>query len=143
MLLRTISASEEDGTPSGFAWQPDDGLLIFMSTRQGGGVVAVAPRRRAMMDASYPPAGVEPPGTMVDAAATARGLIALAFVPKSGSGGIVQLLSPAPLKLLAELPLEGTPTSIKLKGVPGGEHYLTVGFEQGGVEVWSLVPDAE
>ena len=90
-----------------------------------------------MRDACYPPPGVESPGPMVDAAATSRGLLAMAFAPRGGAG-LVQIVSTSPLALLLQLPLESVPMAIKLKGVPGNEHYLTVGFESGGVEVWQL-----
>ena len=67
---------------------------------------------------------------MVDAAATSRGLLAMAFAPRGGAG-LVQIVATSPLALLLELPLESVPRAIKLKGVPGNEHFLTVGFEAG------------
>ena len=135
--LRTIGSSAEDGTPFGIAWQPDDSLLVFLHTRTGGSVISCSPRRRRQSDACYPPPGVESPGPMVDAAATSRGLLAMAFAPRGGAG-LVQIISTSPLALLLQLPLESVPMAIKLKGVPGNEHFLTVGFEAGGVEVWQL-----
>ena len=71
-----------------------------------------------MCDACYPPAGVPSPGPMVDAAATSRGLLAMAFAPRGGAG-LVQIVATSPLALLLELPLESVPRAIKLKGVPG------------------------
>ena len=76
---------------------------------------------------------------MVDAAATSRGLLAMAFAPRDGAG-LVQIVSTSPLALLLQLPLESVPMALRLKGVPGNEHFLTIGFEVGGVEVWSLTP---
>ena len=95
-----------------------------------------------MCDAVYPPPGVASPGPMVDAAATSRGLLAMAFAP-CGGAGLVQIVATSPLALLLELPLESVPRAIKLKGVPGNEHFLTVGFEAGGVEVWVITPEFE
>ena len=140
--LRTVGSSAEDGTPFGIAWQPDDSLLVFLHTRTGGSVISCSPRRRRQSDACYPPPGVESPGPMVDAAATSRGLLAMAFAPRGGAG-LVQIISTSPLALLLQLPLESVPMAIKLKGVPGNEHFLTVGFEAGGVEVWALTPEQE
>ena len=137
MPLRTVGSSAEDGTPFGIAWQPDDSLLVFLHTRTGGSVISCSPRRRRQSDACYPPPGVESPGPMVDAAATSRGLLAMAFAPRGGAG-LVQIISTSPLALLLQLPLESVPMAIKLKGVPGNEHFLTIGFEAGGVEVWQL-----
>ena len=150
--LRTIGTSDEDGTPFGIAWQPDDSLLVFLHTRTGGSVISCSPRRRRQSDACYPPPGVESPGPMVDAAATSRGLLAMLFAPRGGGGGgggagspagLVQIVSTSPLALLLQLPLDHVPLSLKLKGVPGNEHYLTLGFEAGGVEVWSLTPESD
>ena len=95
-----------------------------------------------MCDACYPPPGVASPGPMVDAAATSRGLLAMAFAPRGGAG-LVQIVATSPLALLLELPLESVPRAIKLKGVPGNEHFFTVGFEAGGVEVWVITPKLE
>merc|ERR1740130_2571851 len=89
--LRTIGSSAEDGTPFGIAWQPDDSLLVFLHTRTGGSVISCSPRRRRQSDACYPPPGVESPGPMVDAAATSRGLLAMAFAPRGGAG-LVQIV---------------------------------------------------
>ena len=74
--------------------------------------------------------------------ATSRGLLAMAFAPRGGAG-LVQIVSTSPLALLLELPLESVPRAIKLKGVPGNEHFLTVGFEAGGVEGWVITPELE
>ena len=128
--------------PFAMVWQPDDSLLILRKTSVGGGVLMLSPKRKRVRDACYPPPGVESPGPMVDAAATSRGLLAMAFAPRGGAG-LVQIISTSPLALLLQLPLESVPMAIKLKGVPGNEHFLTVGFEAGGVEVWALTPEQE
>ena len=136
---RTVTASHFDGTPHSFAWQPDDGLLVFLKRMGGGGVVHLSLKRDS--DSRWPAPEADSPGLLVDAAATTRGLVSLVFAPHGGaSGGIICLLSPAPLQLLATLQLQLTPASIELRGKPGGEHFLSIGFEDGGVEVWSVTP---
>ena len=136
---RKVTASHVDGTPHSFAWQPDDGLLVFLKSMGGGGVVHLSPKRDS--DSRWPAPGADSPGLLVDAAATTRGLVSLAFAPHGGAmGGTICLLSPAPLQLLTTLRLQLTPASIELRGKPGGEHFLSIGFEDGGVEVWSVTP---
>ena len=93
---------------------------------------------RRQSDFCYPPPGVPSPGPMVDAAATSGGLLAMAFAPPGGAG-LVQIVATSPLALLLELPLESVPMTIKLKGEPSDKHFLTVGLETGGVEVWQLL----
>ena len=60
-----------------------------------------------MCDAVYPPPGVPSPGPMVDAAATSRGLLAMAFAPRGGAG-LVQIVATSPLVSLT--PPTVTPT---------------------------------
>ena len=98
----------------------------------------------------WPATRAENPGVLVDSAAVS-GLIALAF--RSSGGGSARLLRlDAPpdlrLQLLATLPLDMPPASIRLSTDRGQEqaassvpdarrpgYILAVGFEEGGLEV--------
>ena len=119
--------------------------------------ISLCPAKQQQAALRWPPSGMESPGVLVDAATTPA-LVALAFrwvapLPGyAGGGGSVKLLSQR-LELLATLPLDVPPAFISLgtdhsqaapqAGFRGRSRdcLLTLGFEQGGVEVSRISPD--
>lgn len=129
--------------PIGMSWLVDHTLVVFVSGGGGGGrpiALQIVSPSAHLPAVAWPPAGTALPGTLIDAAATLNGLLALVFGTSDGRG-VLQLVAMPALAVAAEMPLDGRPQSIVLYQ-PKGSYvsYLSVAFEGGGVEVWELPP---
>ena len=103
----------------------------------------IAPTASAMPPVVWPPSGSSVAGMLVDAAATANGLIALAFGTSDGKGKVVILIGPT-MEMAREIALESRPQTLHLYQPKGGYvAHLAVAFEGGGIESWELPPADE
>ena len=113
-LVPSRSLSFNDGeTVLGLEWLVDNSLLVFVASIDGEARVHSVAPASALGPASWPPVGTRLPGALVGAAASAQGLIALAFGTEEGKGKLVILTCPG-MKIACELPLDGRPQSIQL-----------------------------
>jgi len=141
-----------DESPIGMCWLMENSLLVFVTSPSAGSSAAaplpvtsscikIVSPSPSMPTVTWPRPGMPPlPGPLIDAAATANGLIALAFGSADGKGTL-QLLTMPSLAIAASKPLEGRPQSIILYQ-PKGSYmaYLSIAYLGGGVEVWELPP---
>jgi hypothetical protein len=80
--------------------------------------------------------------TLIDTAASARGLVTMAFGTEDSKGLLVVLTGPS-FEPVAEVALDAVPQSVVFTAQSGGKaSFISVGYEGGGVEVWELPPKA-
>jgi len=134
----TFSAGE---MPLSFYWLVDNTVVVFVRQANGSTMIKTCPPAAEMPSTVWPQSG-SLPGTLIDAATTAQGLVALALSTEDSKGKMVILTCPS-MTTAAEMPLEGVPQSVALTTPKGhSSAYLSIGFEGGGIEVWELPPDA-
>lgn len=126
--------------PLSFSWLVDNTVVLFARQASGAALVKAFPPHLDLPATSWPDGGTRMPGTLIDAAATANGLLALALSTEDSKGKLVLVTCPS-MAVSGEISLEGVPQSIALTTPKGFTSvFLSVGFEGGGCDVWELPP---
>jgi len=140
-LLLTREVVLGDGeAPLTLTWLVDNTTVLFARQASGACAIKIFGPSAELPMTTWPDPGTSVPGTLIDAAVTPNGLVALALSTDEGKGKAVLLTCPA-MSTVAEISLEGVPQSIALstpKGQPSS--FLSIGFEGGGIDVWELPP---
>ena len=91
----------------------DSQLLVFVRKANGTLCIKTVSPSTSYAPHSWPPAGTDLPGTVVDCQASSQGLIVIALATPD-SKGLLMIVTCPRMTTVAEMPLDGKPQSILL-----------------------------